>query len=102
MDLTGITFDQTVPRALVDRGDATTVLITSWARSGDRLTAGAVWPRLGGYYRLRDEPTHDPLLVLETFRQAALLLAHVVHDADHGLDAFRGGAGRTQDHRRAD
>jgi hypothetical protein len=80
MDLTGITFDQTVPRALVDRGDATTVLITSWARSGDRLTAGAVWPRLGGYYRLRDEPTHDPLLVLETFRQAALLLAHVVQD----------------------
>jgi hypothetical protein len=80
MDLTGITFDQTVPRALVDRGDATTVLITSWVRTGNRLTAGAVWPRLGGYYRLLDEQRHDPLLVLETFRQGALLLAHVVQD----------------------
>ncbi|GAA4690187.1 ScbA/BarX family gamma-butyrolactone biosynthesis protein [Phytohabitans rumicis] len=80
MNPTGITFDQTVPRALVDRGDATTVLITSWVKEGNRLTAGAVWPRLGGYYRLLDEERHDPLLVLETFRQAALLLAHVVDD----------------------
>ncbi|MEJ3745091.1 ScbA/BarX family gamma-butyrolactone biosynthesis protein [Actinomycetes bacterium KLBMP 9797] len=75
-----ITFDQTVPRALVDRGDATTVLITSWERTGNRLTAGAVWSRLGGYYQLLDEQRHDPLLVLETIRQGALLLAHVIDD----------------------
>jgi 2-oxo-3-(phosphooxy)propyl 3-oxoalkanoate synthase len=76
----GITFDQTVPRALVDRGDPTTVLITSWVKAPTSVTAGAVWPRLGGYYTLLDHERHDPMLVLETFRQCALLLAHVVDD----------------------
>jgi hypothetical protein len=76
----GITFDNTVPRALVDRGDATMVLVTSWEKAGSELTAGAVWPRLGGYYTLLDHETHDPLLALETFRQCALLSAHVVDD----------------------
>ncbi|MEV0729295.1 ScbA/BarX family gamma-butyrolactone biosynthesis protein [Polymorphospora sp. NPDC050346] len=77
---TGITFDQTVPRALVDRGDTTTVLITSWTRTATTVTAGAVWPRLGGYYSLLDPARHDPLLVLETLRQGSLLLAHVLDD----------------------
>ncbi|MEV6635654.1 ScbA/BarX family gamma-butyrolactone biosynthesis protein [Actinoplanes sp. NPDC051470] len=75
-----ITFDTLVPRALVDRGDTTTVLITSYAKEGSTLTAGAAWSRLGGYYTLLDHETHDPILVLETFRQAALLIAHVVDD----------------------
>ncbi|GLK99196.1 ScbA/BarX family gamma-butyrolactone biosynthesis protein [Dactylosporangium matsuzakiense] len=75
-----ITFDSTVPRALVDRGDPTTVLITSWVKTPTSITAGAVWPRLGGYYTLLDHRRHDPMLVLETFRQCALLLAHVVDD----------------------
>jgi hypothetical protein len=75
-----VTFDHTIPQALVDRGDPTTVLVTSWVREGDRLTAGAVWPRLGGYYMLPDPTRHDPLLVLETGRQCALLAAHVVAD----------------------
>ncbi|MCL7456109.1 ScbA/BarX family gamma-butyrolactone biosynthesis protein [Micromonospora echinofusca] len=75
-----IRFDRLVPRALVDRGDTTTVLITDWHADGDQLTAGAVWSRLGGYYTLLDDDIHDPLLVLETFRQAALLIAHVVDD----------------------
>lgn len=75
-----VTFDHTIPQALVDRGDPTTVLVTSWVREGDRLTAGAVWPRLGGYYALPDPTRHDPLLVLETGRQCALLAAHVVAD----------------------
>jgi 2-oxo-3-(phosphooxy)propyl 3-oxoalkanoate synthase len=75
-----ITFDTLVPRALVDRGDTTTVLITSYEKDGNRLTAGAAWSRLGGYYTLLDHETHDPILVLETFRQAALLIAHVVDD----------------------
>jgi 2-oxo-3-(phosphooxy)propyl 3-oxoalkanoate synthase len=77
---TAVSFDQTVPRALVDRGDATMVLITSWTRRDNELTAGAVWPRLGGYYTMLDHEVHDPLLVLETFRQCALLIAHVVDD----------------------
>lgn len=77
---TGITFDNTVPRALVDRGDTTTVLITSWAKTPTSITAGAVWPRLGSFYTLLDHERHDPMLVLETFRQCALLLAHVVDD----------------------
>jgi hypothetical protein len=79
--LARLTFDQTVPRAMVDRGDASMVLITSWERSGaDGLVAGAVWPRLGGYYTLLDPTLHDPMLVVETVRQAALLLAHVLYD----------------------
>ncbi|MFG1603674.1 ScbA/BarX family gamma-butyrolactone biosynthesis protein [Actinoplanes sp. NPDC049265] len=75
-----ITFDTLVPRALVDRGDTTTVLITSFEKDGNALRAGAVWSRLGGYYSTLDHETHDPILVLETFRQAALLIAHVVDD----------------------
>jgi 2-oxo-3-(phosphooxy)propyl 3-oxoalkanoate synthase len=75
-----LTFDHTVHRALVDRGDATTVLVTSWHKRGNELRCGAVWPRLGGYYTLLDPELHDPLLALETFRQCALLSAHVVDD----------------------
>jgi hypothetical protein len=75
-----ITFDTLVPRALVDRGDTTTVLITSFEKESNKLRAGAVWSRLGGYYSQLDHETHDPILVLETFRQAALLIAHVVDD----------------------
>ncbi|GLY94527.1 ScbA/BarX family gamma-butyrolactone biosynthesis protein [Actinoplanes sp. NBRC 103695] len=75
-----ITFDTLVPRALVDRGDTTTVLITSYLKEDNKLTAGAAWSRLGGFYTLLDHETHDPILVLETFRQAALLIAHVVDD----------------------
>ena len=75
-----ITFDRTIPQALVDRGDPTTVLLTSWIRDGNRLTAGACWPRLGGFYSLLDPDRHDAMLVLETGRQCALLAAHVVAD----------------------
>jgi len=75
-----LTFDQTVPRALVDRGDASMVLITSWEQTGDHeIVVGAVWPRLGGYYQLLDPTLHDPLLVVETIRQGSLLLAHVLY-----------------------
>jgi hypothetical protein len=80
LDHPDLTFERTVPRAMVDRGDPTTVLITGWAREDNSLAVAACWPRLGGYYSLLDRGTHDPLLVLETFRQAALLLAHVVQD----------------------
>ena len=38
---TTITFDHTIPQAMVDRGDPTTVLVTSWVRDGLHLTAGA-------------------------------------------------------------
>jgi hypothetical protein len=44
------------------------------------MVAAAVWPRLGGYYQLLDPTLHDPVLVVETIRQGALLLAHALYD----------------------
>ncbi|WP_344874816.1 ScbA/BarX family gamma-butyrolactone biosynthesis protein [Allokutzneria multivorans] len=65
-------------RRLVHRAAVHEVLLTGWARTaGDRYMIGAQWPRDHSFYRPLPTGAHDPLLLLETVRQAGLLVAHV-------------------------
>ncbi|WP_279387929.1 ScbA/BarX family gamma-butyrolactone biosynthesis protein [Streptacidiphilus pinicola] len=78
---------QTVPRRLVHRASVSEVLITGWRRVGaDRFLVGAQWPRGHSFYAPVEE-VHDPLIVAETLRQAALLLSHVAYEIplDHAF-----------------
>ncbi|MBP2475909.1 hypothetical protein JOF53_004781 [Crossiella equi] len=70
-------FDTTVPRRLVHREAVAEVLLTRWVR---RRT-GEFWicaqlPRAHAFYQSQ-QGSADPLLVLETIRQAGLLVAHL-------------------------
>ncbi|UZJ33772.1 ScbA/BarX family gamma-butyrolactone biosynthesis protein [Streptomyces endophytica] len=55
------------------------VFLTNWRRgSGDSWVVSAQWPGAHGFYA----PVgglHDPLLLIETVRQAGILLSHVAH-----------------------
>ncbi|SDM15410.1 A-factor biosynthesis hotdog domain-containing protein [Allokutzneria albata] len=78
-------FHSTVDRRLVHRAAVHEVLLTGWARTaGDRYMIGAQWPRDHSFYRPVPPGAHDPLLVLETVRQAGLLVAHVGADVPVG------------------
>ncbi|MFD8544228.1 ScbA/BarX family gamma-butyrolactone biosynthesis protein [Streptomyces sp. NPDC059649] len=72
----------THPPVLGAYGHRTTgseVFLTNWRRGpGDSWVVSAQWPRAHGFY----EPVgglHDPLLLIETVRQAGILLSHVAH-----------------------
>ncbi|MFJ3790451.1 ScbA/BarX family gamma-butyrolactone biosynthesis protein [Kitasatospora sp. NPDC090091] len=70
--------DRTVSRHLVHRSSVSEVLITGWQSTGPYdFLLGAQWPRLHGFYRLPGDRHHDPVLMAETVRQAALLIGHV-------------------------
>ncbi|MFJ9946903.1 ScbA/BarX family gamma-butyrolactone biosynthesis protein [Kitasatospora sp. NPDC091207] len=70
--------ERTVSRHLVHASAVSDVLITGWQATGPYdFLLGAQWPRLHGFYRLADDRHHDPVLMAETVRQAALLIGHV-------------------------
>ncbi|MEV6974715.1 ScbA/BarX family gamma-butyrolactone biosynthesis protein [Kitasatospora sp. NPDC093806] len=70
--------ERTVSRHLVHRASVAEVLITGWQATGPYdFLLGAQWPRLHGFYRLPGDRHHDPVLMAETIRQAALLVGHV-------------------------
>ncbi|MFJ9693353.1 ScbA/BarX family gamma-butyrolactone biosynthesis protein [Kitasatospora sp. NPDC101183] len=69
--------DRTVSRQLVHRACVSEVLLTGWRATGPYdFLLGAQWPRLHGHYRLPGGRCHDPVLIAETVRQAALLIGH--------------------------
>jgi 2-oxo-3-(phosphooxy)propyl 3-oxoalkanoate synthase len=73
---TDVLFQQTLPRRLVHRAAVSQVLLTSLVDHGDdAYHLGAQWPR--SHHRLR---LHDPILLAETIRQAALAIAHQFYD----------------------
>ncbi|MFJ4669886.1 ScbA/BarX family gamma-butyrolactone biosynthesis protein [Kitasatospora purpeofusca] len=83
--------ERTVSRQLVHRSSVAEVLITGWQSTGPYdFLLGAQWPRLHGFYRLPGDRHHDPVLMAETVRQAALLVGHagfgVPHDHHAVLD----------------
>ncbi|MET8697517.1 ScbA/BarX family gamma-butyrolactone biosynthesis protein [Kitasatospora sp. NPDC004723] len=83
--------ERTVSRQLVRRSSVAEVLITGWQATGPYdFLLGAQWPRLHGFYRLPGDRHHDPVLMAETVRQAALLVGHagfgVPHDHHAVLD----------------
>ncbi|KUO12758.1 ScbA/BarX family gamma-butyrolactone biosynthesis protein [Streptomyces sp. DSM 15324] len=67
----------TVPRQLVHRAALSETLLTGWRRTGeDRFSVSAQWPRSHGLHVSPDWSAYDPLLVVETVRQAGTLIAH--------------------------
>ena len=81
-------FERTLPREWVHRQAIAEVLLTDYARAGeDTFLIGAQWPRRHGMYSPDRLGRHDPSLLLESVRQAGILLATRCFDvpADHPL-----------------
>lgn len=77
---TGVLFQQTLPRQLVHKAAVSQVFLTSLVDHGDgAYYVGAQWPRSHPAFGLRVQ-LHDPILLVETIRQAALALAHQFYD----------------------
>ncbi|MFZ3560632.1 MULTISPECIES: ScbA/BarX family gamma-butyrolactone biosynthesis protein [unclassified Streptomyces] len=76
LDLRFPTLTTTVPKELVHRASVAEVLLTGWDRIDDtHFAVSGQWPR-GHSFFSPVQDRHDPLIVAETFRQAAILLAH--------------------------
>lgn len=77
----------TVPRQYVHRTAISEVFLTDWRRAGtDAWVVSAQWPRAHSFYSPVDG-LHDPMLLVETMRQASILLSHVAHGVplDHPI-----------------
>lgn len=77
----------TVPRDDVHRTAGSEVFLTNWRRgAADNWVVSAQWPRAHSFYAAVDG-LHDPLLLIETMRQAGILLSHVAHHVplDHPI-----------------
>ncbi|WP_330316473.1 transcriptional regulator [Streptomyces platensis] len=69
----------TVPREYVHRNALSEVFLTDWRRGGaDTWVVSAQWPRAHTFYGPL-HGMHDPILLIETVRQAGILLSHVAH-----------------------
>ncbi|MDX3379937.1 ScbA/BarX family gamma-butyrolactone biosynthesis protein [Streptomyces niveiscabiei] len=83
----------TVPRQFVHRAALAETFLTGWRRTGtDRFTVYAQWPRAHGLHVSPDWCSYDPLLVVETVRQAGTLIMHTEYgvplDRQFVLNAF--------------
>ncbi|MFI1356640.1 ScbA/BarX family gamma-butyrolactone biosynthesis protein [Streptomyces sp. NPDC020898] len=83
-----------VPRQLVHRAAIAETFPTGWSRAeADRFSVSAQWPRVHCLHVSPDRTTYDPLLVVETVRQAGTLLNHTEYQVplDHQfvLQEFR-------------
>lgn len=73
-------FDQTISRAHVHKASVAEVFLTdALPAGGDRVLVAAQWPRVHGFYRPDVTGCADPMLLVETVRQAAIYLAHAHH-----------------------
>ncbi|MFF8788844.1 ScbA/BarX family gamma-butyrolactone biosynthesis protein [Streptomyces sp. NPDC015125] len=68
----------TVPREYVHRTAVSEVFLTNWRAGDDGWVVSAQWPRAHTFYGPA-HGLHDPLLLIETIRQAGILLSHVAH-----------------------
>jgi hypothetical protein len=83
-----------VPRQLVHRAANAETFPTGWSRTEtDRFSVSAQWPRVHCLHVSPDRAAYDPLLVVETVRQAGTLLNHTEYQVplDHQfvLQEFR-------------
>jgi len=77
----------TVPREYVHRTAVSEVFLTDWRQGGDdSWVVSAQWPRAHTFYG-PVHGLHDPLLLIESIRQAGILLSHVAHGVplDHPI-----------------
>ncbi|MGW7488946.1 ScbA/BarX family gamma-butyrolactone biosynthesis protein [Streptomyces sp. NPDC054786] len=68
----------TVPREYVHRAAVAEVFLTNWRRDDVGWVVSAQWPRAHTFYG-PVHGLHDPLLLIETMRQAGILLSHVAY-----------------------
>ncbi|MFE7660982.1 ScbA/BarX family gamma-butyrolactone biosynthesis protein [Streptomyces celluloflavus] len=69
----------TVPREYVHRTAVSEVFLTDWRHDGaDSWVVNAQWPRAHSFYGPVNG-LHDPVMLVETMRQAGILLSHVAH-----------------------
>src|SRR6266536_4593887 len=72
-----VDFQQTIPRRLVHRAAVSEVFVTDLNILGEgQFEVGAQWPRRHGFFGPRRPSPPDPMLYVETCRQAGLLIAH--------------------------
>jgi hypothetical protein len=78
-------FDRCVPRESVHKSAHAEVLLTDAKRLGDeRFAVAARWNR-DHYLAHHGDPAADPVLLMETARQAAIHLSHRFLDVPHGM-----------------
>jgi len=71
-------WNQTIDRRLVHRDSIAEVLLTDLLRTGEaEFLLAAQWPRSHRVYRPDHNGRHDPMLILESIRQAGLAVSHV-------------------------
>ncbi|MFF0190850.1 ScbA/BarX family gamma-butyrolactone biosynthesis protein [Streptomyces sp. NPDC005244] len=74
----------TLPRQYVHKESQSEVLLASWEPLGaDCFRITAQWPRAHYFYDVVNGQ-HDPLLLVETVRQAVPVLSHLGYDAPFG------------------
>jgi 2-oxo-3-(phosphooxy)propyl 3-oxoalkanoate synthase len=81
-----LSYDSCVPRTLVHKRAVSEVFVTDAVRQGPgRFAVAAQWPRDHVFYQPGAEGTSDPLLWIETVRQAGIYLSHRFYDVplDH-------------------
>lgn len=75
----------TVPRQFVHRAAVAETLLTGVIGTAtDRFTVFAQWPRAHQLHVSSDRTAYEPLLVAETVRQSAALLAHTAYEVPLG------------------
>jgi hypothetical protein len=76
------TMTAAVPRQLVHRAAIAETFLTGWRRTGDdRFSVTAQWPRGHALHVSPERSHYEPLLVVETIRQAGTLISH----AEYGV-----------------
>jgi hypothetical protein len=76
-----VLFSQTVPRHLVHRNSDAEVFVTDLRVTGyNTFEVGVRWPGSHSFYGPSTPYSHDPILLLESLRQAGLLIAHVAFE----------------------
>lgn len=81
---TSVLFQQTLPRHLVHRAAVSEVFLTNLFTTGDgAFQVGAQWPRSHQFFGPKSG-LHDPMLLTETIRQAALAIAHQFYKVPQG------------------
>ncbi len=70
-------WDRTIERSLVHRDSIAEVFLTDLLRVGEtEFLVAAQWPRSHRVYRPDQTGRHDPMLILESTRQAGLAVSH--------------------------
>lgn len=73
-----LSWTRTIDRSLVHRDAIAEVLLTDLIQVSETdFVIAAQWPRSHRVYRPDPDGRHDPMLILETVRQAGLALSHV-------------------------